>query len=71
MPHQMQGADRPDIDFEAAWRRELGEPTVKQTGGQGWLGSVVRLLRLGVLSWQQRILPFTASLTLPHQSCAN
>ncbi|PRW33106.1 transient receptor potential channel [Chlorella sorokiniana] len=26
------GADRPDIDFEAAWKRELGQPAVTQTG---------------------------------------
>lgn len=26
------GADRPDIDYEAAWRRELGEPSTKPAG---------------------------------------
>ncbi|KAI3431652.1 hypothetical protein D9Q98_004699 [Chlorella vulgaris] len=31
------GADRPDIDYEAAWRRELGEPSTKPAG---WTASI-------------------------------
>ena len=35
------GADRPDIDYEAAWRRELGAPAVAEGQAGGWAGLAV------------------------------